>query len=1028
MTLAHASSFSGDVSVSAGTLTVGAAGALPAVNVAVNGGAAAGGTLDLAGQNPAINGLGGASGAVAGQIVNSAAALSTLTVGNNNATNSSAAGINGNIALIKTGSGTQTLSGVSGYTGGTTVAQGVLVSAGGAALGNSAVTLNGGTLRLAAGTPYSGPVSVTGFTGDDIAEASASTPSAGTNVQYNGWWWYEKGAPNSAQGLPNWAATGGTLSSVYTQPGGGHTLFQLQPYGPNSGTTNAYPNNVAAVGNGASLTMTMNNPAKFSALQLLFSGQGGGNYNLTLNFADSSTYTFSANPYPDWTSGASTADPFAYTNAGLVNSGGGWNTFYAGQLSLFENDFAVPTVDQSKVLDSVTFNVTSGGGGLMIFALSGLQSDGNLLNNDLVVNSDSTVDVRTSLTAQMGNLTIGNHKLSLTGDSGASLTLGSATLTGGTATFDVQSATTLILSGVVSGASGIVKNNLGTLVLGSTANTYSGSTSINAGVLQFAAPGSIGGSGRSVTVANGGIAAAAYPMDNGFLNRIVQNSNTSVMALVVSSSNNLDFSSTAGASLPNASLGAIGSQVYSGTLTPSGSSYRLGGGGGKLTVVNPLTGANNLVVNGAGGGTVVLYSADNNYTGSTIISGGTLQIGFALGPPSGAAAIYSFTNVNGTTVNNDGSLGSPKNATLSSGATIVADPTAPDGSAMQLTGGNSNTGFLAVNQGPGNVGLDLSGGNWTASIWYRGIFPSGDMGGNNSEWRTLYHAGTDDSYQTIIHTPDNSIESLWGGNQNSGGTITTGDNGWHMLTTVGNASAGWTKFYIDGTYVSQTTWASTSDIWSIGARGSDNAQQFANYLDDFYFYQRALTPSDIATLYSATLNNISSNIAGQLPSGSPVSITGGSMLDLNGSAQTIASLSGDATGTVALGGGTLTTGGDNTSTTFAGTIADAGGASANSGGSLIKIGNGTMVLSGSNTYSGGTDVQDGTLVLASPAALEDGTSLTIGADAAAIFAAAPAAAPSAPAAVSPVPEPGTLALLATLWIAAACYRFFRRRK
>ena len=45
---------------------------------------------------------------------------------------------------------------------------------------------------------------------------------------------------------------------------------------------------------------------------------------------------------------------------------------------------------------------------------------------------------------------------------------------------------------------------------------------------------------------------------------------------------------------------------------------------------------------------------------------------------------------------------------------------------------------------------------------------------------------------------------------------------------------------------------------------------------------------------------------------------------------------------------------------------------------LHKIGSGTLVLSGSDSYSGGTTVNSGTLVLDGAASLLAGSSLTIG--------------------------------------------------
>ena len=79
---------------------------------------------------------------------------------------------------------------------------------------------------------------------------------------------------------------------------------------------------------------------------------------------------------------------------------------------------------------------------------------------------------------------------------------------------------------------------------------------------------------------------------------------------------------------------------------------------------------------------------------------------------------------------------------------------------------------------------------------------------------------------------------------------------------------------------------------------------------------------------------------------SAFTVAGGATLDLNNFNQTIGSLAGD--GNVTLGSATLTTGGDNTSTTFAGGISGTGG--------LVKTGSGIMMLTGINSYTGGTTI------------------------------------------------------------------------
>jgi autotransporter-associated beta strand protein len=86
-----------------------------------------------------------------------------------------------------------------------------------------------------------------------------------------------------------------------------------------------------------------------------------------------------------------------------------------------------------------------------------------------------------------------------------------------------------------------------------------------------------------------------------------------------------------------------------------------------------------------------------------------------------------------------------------------------------------------------------------------------------------------------------------------------------------------------------------------------------------------------------------------------------SALDISGHSapgMTIGSIEGE--GDVLLGANNLTVGTNNLSTAFSGVIQD-GGLNGGTGGALTKIGSGTLVLSGANTYTGSTNINRGVL-------------------------------------------------------------------
>lgn len=118
------------------------------------------------------------------------------------------------------------------------------------------------------------------------------------------------------------------------------------------------------------------------------------------------------------------------------------------------------------------------------------------------------------------------------------------------------------------------------------------------------------------------------------------------------------------------------------------------------------------------------------------------------------------------------------------------------------------------------------------------------------------------------------------------------------------------------------------------------------------------------SIEAGTLKSVSGSIFS--PS-SAITVASGATFDLNNVDQSVGSLAG--AGSVALGSATLTTGGDDTNTTFSGVIAGSGG--------LNKTGTGTLTLSGTNTYTGATQVKNGVLTLADGAGLANSSNVVI---------------------------------------------------
>ncbi len=199
-----------------------------------------------------------------------------------------------------------------------------------------------------------------------------------------------------------------------------------------------------------------------------------------------------------------------------------------------------------------------------------------------------------------------------------------------------------VTSNLTGATNSLAASTNGTFILSGT-NGYGGATTVSgAAIVEFLATSAAsGGTSTNITLTAGGTLATGYALDQPTLNRITSGS-SGVAALAANSANNLTFSTPG---LANVSLGAVGTATYSGALTPAGSTYRLGGGGGALTVSSntALTGANSLSVTGPGS---VFITGSDTFTGAvTINAGATLSAALAngglasgLGASSNAAA------------------------------------------------------------------------------------------------------------------------------------------------------------------------------------------------------------------------------------------------------------------------------------------------------------------------------------------------------------------------------------------------------
>jgi len=224
------------------------------------------------------------------------------------------------------------------------------------------------------------------------------------------------------------------------------------------------------------------------------------------------------------------------------------------------------------------------GGGSLMLASSNSYTGGTLcLGGTLIVGSD------TNLGATVSSLVLSNTTLSLTNTFTMNASRGVTMLTD--TIFDTASGKQLTFDGDIAGPANLIKTDSGTLVLGGGLNSFTGGVIVDSGILQTGGDQHTGG-----VAANLGITPSTYEPTNitlaggtleGNNPNFALNINRGIVLLANSGLNSLSGSMTG---VPGVIMGNYG-----------------------LTIAN----------HGVG---IVYFTGTNTYTGSTLITGGTLSL------------------------------------------------------------------------------------------------------------------------------------------------------------------------------------------------------------------------------------------------------------------------------------------------------------------------------------------------------------------------------------------------------------------
>ncbi|EIM9117896.1 autotransporter-associated beta strand repeat-containing protein [Salmonella enterica subsp. enterica serovar Kentucky] len=877
--------------------------------------------------------------------------------------------ISGSGQVVKSGDETLTLSGANSYTGGTTISGGTLVASNVEALGSGDVTDNA-TLELNTGGDFDNNIGGTGSvvkSGDKTLTLSGAnsytggtTISGGTLVATNV---EALGSGDVTDNAVLELNTGGDFTNAISGSGqvvksGDKTLTLSGANSYTGGTTisggTLVASNVEALGTGDitdNATLELNAGGDF-ANNIGGTGSVVKSGDKTLTLSGSNTYT-GGTTISGGTLVATNVEALGTgnvtDNATLeLSTGGDFANNIGGTGSVVKSGDETLTLSGAN---SYTGGTTISGGTLVASNVEALGTGDVTDNATLELNTGGDFDNAISGSGQV--VKSGDKTLTL---SGANSYSGATTISGGTlvatnvdalGSGDVTDDATLELNtggtfdNAISGSGQVVKSGDETLTLSGT-NTYSGGTLISGGTL----------------VASNVEALGTGDVTN---DAVLELNTGGTFDNAISGSGQVVKSGDKMLTLSGANSYSGGTLISDGTLVAS-NVEALGSGDVTNDAVLELNtgGTFDNVISGSGkveksGDDALTLSGSNTYTGGTLISGGTLVASNveALGTGNVTDNATLALNAGGDFTNNIGGTGRVEKSgdqtlTLSgsntyTGGTLISSGTLVATSVDALGTGNvTNNATLALN----------TGGDFINNIGGTGrVEKSGDdaltlSGSNTYTGGTLISGGTlvanDVNALGTGDVTDNAALMLNTGGDfinNIGGTGRVEKSGDDTLTLSGSNT------YTGGTLISGGTLVA-NDVNALGTGDvTDNATLALNAVGDFNNAIGGSGKVEKSGDDTLTLSGSNTYTGGTL-------INGGTLVASNVEALGTGDVTDDATLELNTGG------------KFDNAISGSG--------NVVKSGADTLTLSGSNTYTGGTTINDGTLVATSVDALGTG--------------------------------------------------------